>query len=166
MTSLAMVWNGFGLIRMPAPTASRSGPSSLARKIEVAMMSCPFAGMTRIRFKGSPRLSRRLGSQCEIGGLSAPSGAPLGTPVIYAERVGCQRGGNFPFPREQLRVVERGNHSIALQQPLDVIELFLRAGEVAEALAQFLDDAPRPLHVDLARHFHGGIVAIFAPAQR
>src|SRR6516165_10330152 len=56
--------------------------------------------------------------------------------------------------------------SIVLQQPLDVIELFLRAGKVAEALAQFLDDAAGALHVDLARHFYRRVVAVFAPAQR
>src|SRR5580658_8160074 len=60
----------------------------------------------------------------------------------------------------------RKYYSIILQQPLDVIELFLRAGEVAEALAQFLDDAARPLHVDLAGDFDGGVVAVIAPAQR
>src|SRR5882672_1332381 len=35
-------------------------------------MSCPFAGMTRIRFKGSPRYRRG-------GSLSSLTGAPLGT---------------------------------------------------------------------------------------
>jgi hypothetical protein len=40
--------------------------------LAVQANSCPFAGMTRIRFKGSPRaaVSQRL------------LGAPLGTPVI------------------------------------------------------------------------------------
>src|SRR6516165_4824524 len=63
-----------------------------------------------------------------------------------------------PLPRAEVK-------SIILQQPLDVIELFLRPGEVAETLAQFLDDAAGALHVDLARDFHGSVVAIFAPAQ-
>ncbi len=38
-------------------TTSATGPISFARKIEFAIgkRSCPFAGMTRIRFKGSPR---------------------------------------------------------------------------------------------------------------
>jgi hypothetical protein len=39
------------------PMATITGPISLARKMDVGMgwMSCPFAGMTRIRFKGFPR---------------------------------------------------------------------------------------------------------------
>src|SRR5215468_1118790 len=57
---------------------TKIGPRSLARKSEMrgettVAMSCPFAGMTRIRFKGSPRY--RLG-----GSLSSLTGAPLGTP--------------------------------------------------------------------------------------
>ena len=56
--------------------------------------------------------------------------------------------------------------SIILQQPLDVFELFLRAGEIAETPAQLLDDAARTLHVDLARHSHRGVVAVVAPTQR
>src|SRR6516225_4807439 len=63
-----------------------------------------------------------------------------------------------PLPRAEVK-------SIILQQPLDVIELFLRPGEVAKTLAQFLDDAAGALHVDLAWNFHGGVIAIFAPAQ-
>jgi hypothetical protein len=53
------------------------GPRSLARKSEmrgeaIVGMSCPFAGMTRIRFKGFPRY--------QFGGsLSSLTGAPLGT---------------------------------------------------------------------------------------
>ena len=42
---------------------------------------------------------------------------------------------------------------IILQEPLDVVELLLRAQHVAEAAAQFLDDAARALHVDLAGYF-------------
>jgi hypothetical protein len=49
--------------------ATPIGPISLARNIDVGIVSCPFAGMTRIRFKGSPLMR----------GLSAPTGAPLGT---------------------------------------------------------------------------------------
>src|ERR1700722_16603590 len=60
----------------------------------------------------------------------------------------------------------RRHRSIILQQPLDVIEFLLRAGEVAEAFAQFLDDAARALHVDFARNLDAGIVAIVAAAQR
>jgi hypothetical protein len=49
-------------------TARTTGPISLARKSEIrgeaVAMSCPFAGMTRIRFKGFPRY--------RLAGLSAP----------------------------------------------------------------------------------------------
>jgi hypothetical protein len=42
------------------PMTRHIGPVGLARRIEVVIeCSCPFAGMTRIRFKGSP-LSRFL----------------------------------------------------------------------------------------------------------
>jgi hypothetical protein len=49
--------------------ATKIGPRSLARKSEMrgeatVGMSCPFAGMTRIRFKGFPRY--------RSAGLSAP----------------------------------------------------------------------------------------------
>src|SRR5688572_33430255 len=53
-----------------------------------------------------------------------------------------------------------------LQQPLDIIELELRPQRIGEALAQLFQNAPRALHVDLARHLHGDVVAIVAPAQR
>src|SRR5208337_2537905 len=56
--------------------------------------------------------------------------------------------------------------SIILEQPFDVIELFLRAQHVAKAAAQFLDDAAGALHVDLARHLHRIVVAVVVPAQR
>src|SRR5262245_57428686 len=76
--------------------ARKSGPRSLARKSEMrgeatVAMSCPFAGMTRIRFKGFPRY--RSG-----GSLSSLTGAPLGTPgnvgprgrvSTRAARIGC-----------------------------------------------------------------------------
>src|SRR5215475_3912577 len=52
------------------------------------------------------------------------------------------------------------------QQALDIIQLDLRAERVAEAPAQFLENAARALHVDFARHFHGRVVAVFVPAQR
>ena len=42
----------------------------------------------------------------------------------------------------------------------------MRAADLAEPLAQFLDDAAGPLHIDLAWHFDGGVVAVFVPAQR
>src|SRR5207249_49959 len=53
-----------------------------------------------------------------------------------------------------------------LQQPLDIFELELRAEAFAEAAAQFFEDAPRALHVDLARHLHRNVVAVVAAAQR
>src|SRR5581483_4532011 len=53
-----------------------------------------------------------------------------------------------------------------LEQTLDVIELELRAIALAETLAQLFEDAARALHVDLARHLHGRIVAVVAPAHR
>src|SRR5690349_18786338 len=56
--------------------------------------------------------------------------------------------------------------SIIFQQPLDVIELKLRAEALAEALAQLLENAAGPLHVDLSRHLDGGVVAVVAPTQR
>src|SRR6266702_4428977 len=58
-----------------------------------------------------------------------------------------------------------GRPSIILQKPLDVIKLFLRAGKVAEPPAQFVDDAARALHVDLARDLHRRVVAVLVPAQ-
>src|SRR6266446_6715277 len=51
------------------------------------------------------------------------------------------------------------------QQPLDVVELELRAEVLAEAPAQFFQNAPRALHVDLARHLDRGVVAVLTPAQ-
>ena len=55
---------------------------------------------------------------------------------------------------------------IILQEPLDVVEFLLRTQHVAEAAAQLLDDAACALGVDLARHLHRVVVAVFAPAQR
>src|SRR5580704_10072879 len=55
---------------------------------------------------------------------------------------------------------------IILQEPLDVVELLLRTQHVAEAAAQFFDDAARALHVDLAGYFDRVVVAVVAPAQR
>src|SRR4029453_434997 len=51
------------------------------------------------------------------------------------------------------------------EQPLDIVELELRAEGLAEEPAQFLEDAPRALHVDLARHLDRGVVAVVAPPQ-
>src|SRR5690348_3851345 len=58
------------------------------------------------------------------------------------------------------------NVSEILQQPLDVVEFELRAQRIGEALAQFFEDAAGALHVDLARHLHGDVVAVVTPAQR
>ena len=56
--------------------------------------------------------------------------------------------------------------SIILQQPLDVIELDLRAGRIGQAAAQFFEDAAHPLHVDLAGDLHRVIVGELIVAQR
>src|SRR5262245_26165633 len=56
--------------------------------------------------------------------------------------------------------------SEVLQQPLDVVELELRPEGFAEPAAQLFQDAAGALHVDLARHLDGGVVAVVAPAQR
>src|SRR4051812_200 len=60
----------------------------------------------------------------------------------------------------------KGPASIILQQPLDVVEFELRALGVAEAAAQFFQDAAHPLHVDLAGNLYREIVAEFAAVQR
>ena len=51
------------------------------------------------------------------------------------------------------------------QQPLDVVELELRAEVLAEAPAQFFQNAARALHVDFARHLDRGVIAVLTPAQ-
>src|SRR5215471_10556834 len=53
-----------------------------------------------------------------------------------------------------------------LQETLDVVQLNLRAEGVAETAAELLEDTPRALHVDFARHLHGRVVAVFVSAQR
>src|SRR5262249_47228100 len=53
-----------------------------------------------------------------------------------------------------------------LQQPLDILKFELRAEALAEAAAQFLDDAARALRVDLTGHFDRNVVAVVAAAQR
>src|SRR5438552_2541019 len=63
-------------------------------------------------------------------------------------------------------VVTLIRRSEALQQPLDIFELQLRAEVLAEAPAQLFQDAARALHVDLARHLDGDVVAVVTPAQR
>jgi hypothetical protein len=81
---------------MPAATASNSGPSSLARKIEVAMNVLSLRRhdpdqvqrvTAVVSLEHDPEKSipvfRKDHAQSisEIDGLSAPSGAPLGTPI-------------------------------------------------------------------------------------
>src|SRR5712692_4390478 len=69
--------------------------------------------------------------------------------------------------RETFSGVGRNDDCLIIpQQPLDVVELELRAEALAEAAAQLLEDAARALHVDLARHLDRGVVAVVAPAQR
>src|SRR5262249_51936556 len=57
-------------------------------------------------------------------------------------------------------------NSIIAQQPLDIFELELRSESLAEAAAQLLENSPRTLHVDVARHLYRGVVAIVSSAQR
>src|SRR3954470_8726137 len=66
---------------------------------------------------------------------------------------------------EECRTASGTRRSIILQQPLDVVEFELRALGVAEAAAQFFEDAAHPLHVDLAGDLHREIVAEFAAVQ-
>src|SRR5215831_812878 len=67
--------------------------------------------------------------------------------------------GAIPARRNACEILEIS------QQPLDVFELELRAEVLAEAPAQFFQNAPRALHVDLARHLDRRVVAVVAPAQ-
>src|SRR5690554_371862 len=72
-------------------------------------------------------------------------------------------------PRWRTRWLRRGpirTKSEILQQPLDVIELELWAEALAVPLAQFLENAARALHVDLARNLDRGVVAVVAATQR
>src|SRR5436189_5637336 len=55
--------------------------------------------------------------------------------------------------------------SIILQQPLDIVELDLRAVGVGQAPAELFEDAADALDVDLARDLHREIVAQFAAVQ-
>src|SRR5262249_12813868 len=55
--------------------------------------------------------------------------------------------------------------SEVLQKPLDIVELKLRPKAFAEAFAQLLQNAPRPLRVDLAGNLYSKIVAIVATAH-
>src|SRR5882757_7799052 len=56
-------------------------------------MSCPFAGMTRIRFKGFPRYRRG-------GSLSSLTGAPLGTAANVGPPGRVSTRGNGRSPHE------------------------------------------------------------------
>jgi hypothetical protein len=56
--------------------------------------------------------------------------------------------------------------SVILEQSLDIVELELRAGDFAKALAQLLENAPRTLRIDLARDPDGRVVTVFVAAQR
>src|ERR1700730_18313643 len=58
------------------------------------------------------------------------------------------------------------DNSVVVHQPLDVVELELRAEVLAEAAPQLLQNAARALNVDFARHLYSGIIAIVATAQR
>src|SRR4051812_41311092 len=74
------------------------------------------------------------------------------------------------LPRVALRSTRATNYeqtlgSVILQQPLDVIEFDLRPRGVAEAAAQFLEDAADALDIDLAGDLHRQIVG-FVTAQR
>src|ERR1700745_1642090 len=61
---------------MPMPMAASTGPTSLAIVSDFCIgASCPFAGMTRIRFKGF---------------FSAQNGHPSELHLMYAQGRGCQ----------------------------------------------------------------------------
>src|ERR1700675_4380339 len=61
---------------------------------------------------------------------------------------------------------EIARRSIILEQALDVVELELRAERLAEAAAQFFEDAAGALGGDFAPHPHRGVVAVIASTQR
>src|SRR5215831_1172939 len=70
------------------------------------------------------------------------------------------------FSRRRSRPATSSSGTLIIsQQPLDVVQLKLRAEVLAEASAQFFQNAARALHVDLARHLDCGVVAVVAPAQ-
>src|SRR5262245_21268010 len=84
--------------------------------------------------------------------VSVPPPSVFDSGAIKARRNPRHRGA-----RQNLEIPE---------QPLDVVELELWAEVLAEAPAQFFQNAPRALHVDLARHLDRGVVAVLTPAQR
>src|SRR4029077_6861666 len=71
-----------------------------------------------------------------------------------------------PLSRMMTPSVPHRKRSIILQQPLDVIELDLRAVRIAEAAAELFQNSARPLHVDFAGNHLRQFVAEFASAQR
>src|SRR5207342_1685443 len=95
----------------------------------------------------------------------------MGDSVNIAARLeGIADPGGICLSEDAYRQVRdryvRSRCLIILQEPLDVVELLLRTQHVAEAAAQLLDDAACALDVDLVRHLHRVVVAVFAPAQR
>src|SRR6476646_326294 len=95
---------------------------------------------------------------------SSPSRSRLAPCVGRSTKRSPPRRGARTSGRPRLRRIA-ANLEVA-QQPLDIFELELRAEILAEAPAQFLENAPRALHVDLPRHLDRGVVAVVAPAQR
>src|SRR5512145_967995 len=86
-----------------------------------------------------------------------------GTQYAAASRFSTDVSGILDHPPSRMTtvcvtMVVEPNRSIILQQPLDVIELDLRAGRIGQAAAQFFEDAAHPLHVDLAGDLHRVIV--------
>src|ERR1700730_17973257 len=53
-----------------------------------------------------------------------------------------------------------------LEQPLDVIELDLRALRIGQAAAELFENPAHPLHIDFAGNFYRQVVAELAPVQR
>src|ERR1700730_4739537 len=56
-----------------------------------------------------------------------------------------------------LATVNNRRESIILQQPLDVIDLDLRAQRMAEPPPQLLENAARALHIDLTRYLDAAV---------
>src|SRR5260370_24563229 len=101
------------------------------------------------------QMGSRLGRPCMDASWLSP--APHG--AAQSLRAPPRRGRPFRPLSSVVRFLE------IPQQPLDIFELELRTEVLAEAPAQFLENAPRALHIDLARHLDRSIVARVAPAQ-
>src|SRR5579872_3495899 len=71
-----------------------------------------------------------------------------------------------PPLRTRWRPASRTSPSIVLQQPLEVIELDLRALRLGRAAAQLFENPAHALHVDLAGNLHRQVVGGISPAQR